>query len=210
MQPNRLHVFLLFVVEVGVAVVVVEAKEVVSQARLNPKGHPRPPTKALMYLGFMLIAIALALWGASGKYDVARLWRVGHHGLEFGVASGKLSFGWRAPEYEHLWKKHLDRWFVEKRIRWQLDFPMLPVFLSTPALGRWTLQVPLWVVVIFGAVGPAYYEIRHRLYRGAGLVCRTCFYDLTGNASGVCPECGSPIPDEVKAALKQTEQAAKQ
>ena len=24
--------------------------------------------------------------------------------------------------------------------------------------------------------------------------CRTCGYDLTANASGRCPECGSPIP----------------
>lgn len=24
--------------------------------------------------------------------------------------------------------------------------------------------------------------------------CRTCQYDLRGNASGVCPECGTPIP----------------
>ena len=28
--------------------------------------------------------------------------------------------------------------------------------------------------------------------------CQRCGYDLTGNVSGVCSECGTPIPDEVK------------
>jgi hypothetical protein len=26
--------------------------------------------------------------------------------------------------------------------------------------------------------------------------CPSCGYNLTGNVSGVCPECGTPIPDE--------------
>lgn len=28
--------------------------------------------------------------------------------------------------------------------------------------------------------------------------CRRCRYDLTGNTSGVCPECGTPIPAKAK------------
>ncbi|MCG8403573.1 MAG: hypothetical protein MI923_00100 [Phycisphaerales bacterium] len=27
-------------------------------------------------------------------------------------------------------------------------------------------------------------------------LCATCGYNLTGNASGICPECGTPIPDK--------------
>jgi hypothetical protein len=33
--------------------------------------------------------------------------------------------------------------------------------------------------------------------------CERCEYDLTGNVSGICPECGTAIPDETKAALKR-------
>jgi len=32
-------------------------------------------------------------------------------------------------------------------------------------------------------------------------LCRECRYNLTGNTSGICPECGTPIPDEVKEQL---------
>jgi len=30
------------------------------------------------------------------------------------------------------------------------------------------------------------------------MLCRDCGYDLTGNVSGVCPECGQPIPPQPK------------
>ena len=34
------------------------------------------------------------------------------------------------------------------------------------------------------------------------LTCPTCRYDLTGNTSGTCPECGSPIPQRAHALHK--------
>jgi len=37
------------------------------------------------------------------------------------------------------------------------------------------------------------YSQCRRLRIAKGL-CPTCSYDLTGNTSGTCPECGSPIP----------------
>lgn len=38
--------------------------------------------------------------------------------------------------------------------------------------------------------------------RGAALnMCRYCGYDLTGNASGVCPECGKVIPEDQASAV---------
>jgi hypothetical protein len=36
-----------------------------------------------------------------------------------------------------------------------------------------------------------YYEKQDRLRRG---LCVNCGYDLTGNLSGTCPECGTAVP----------------
>ena len=68
---------------------------------------------------------------------------------------------------------------------------------SAPAfILRTTTQVLLWpLVVLFGAYpvtvllrGP----IRRWRRRRQGL-CPRCGYNLTGNVTGVCPECGEPI-----------------
>ncbi len=34
-------------------------------------------------------------------------------------------------------------------------------------------------------------------------LCVECGYDLQGNSSGVCPECGTPIPDTVRQAMSR-------
>lgn len=47
----------------------------------------------------------------------------------------------------------------------------------------------LWVVRSFG----------HRIVLQTGSLCWTCGYDLTGNLSGVCPECGTPITQRASA-----------
>ncbi len=49
------------------------------------------------------------------------------------------------------------------------------------------LAYPLWVYI----TRP--YERWRRRCRG---LCVVCAYDLTGNTSGVCPECGTPTPQQ--------------
>lgn len=60
------------------------------------------------------------------------------------------------------------------------------------------VQLPYWMLVVLAAVLPVRYALgvwrcgtlrRRRTRRGA---CQKCSYDLTGNTSGVCPECGTP------------------
>jgi len=54
------------------------------------------------------------------------------------------------------------------------------------------LLLPALRFVIF----PTLKRIRRPLPAG---LCRKCRYDLTGNTSGICPECGSPTPSPEKA-----------
>jgi hypothetical protein len=50
----------------------------------------------------------------------------------------------------------------------------------------------IWIAVSWLSVwGGA--RIRARLHRPREGVCPTCDYDLTGNVSGRCPECGKPV-----------------
>ncbi len=56
--------------------------------------------------------------------------------------------------------------------------------------------LPLWLLMIAFAVYPAFAFFRgplRRWRRRRKGLCLKCGYDLTGNASGVCPECGEAI-----------------
>jgi hypothetical protein len=78
-----------------------------------------------------------------------------------------------------------------------------------PGLNRWTTpgwcgwphvrsttvtlaQMPLWAPFVLTGLPGAYLWWRDRLPIRAGC-CRKCGYDLTGNVSGRCPECGTAV-----------------
>jgi hypothetical protein len=58
----------------------------------------------------------------------------------------------------------------------------------------WSLIAPLWALVVGLALLPAI-RFRWLVQRKARPGhCYKCGHNLTGNVSGVCPECGKPIP----------------
>ncbi len=81
--------------------------------------------------------------------------------------------------------RHLG--FCGARIRW----------VSTKT-GQWSMDalLPLWMpIVLFGgltALAIATGPLRRAWRRRHGL-CESCTYNLTGNISGICPECGKQI-----------------
>jgi hypothetical protein len=66
----------------------------------------------------------------------------------------------------------------------------LPSIRTRP--GRWGVLVPFWMPFLLVAIPTAYlwHLDRRRFPRGH---CQRCGYDLTGNVSGVCPECGEKV-----------------
>lgn len=54
-----------------------------------------------------------------------------------------------------------------------------------------TVGVPLWMFMALPAAGWLFLfrRLNRRIPQG---LCRVCRYNLTGNTSGVCPECGTP------------------
>jgi hypothetical protein len=70
--------------------------------------------------------------------------------------------------------------------------------LFRPTYGKWGkewhLAIPVWYFAIFCGIVQAVLWRRVRGVPYAGC-CRNCHYNLTGNRSGVCPECGKIIGD---------------
>lgn len=76
---------------------------------------------------------------------------------------------------------------------WQ-GWPWLP-WLEDRGSARF-LVVPMWVPLVLIVVPSL---IAWRSTRRRPGHCRKCQYDLTGNVSGVCPECGAEIEGELRA-----------
>lgn len=60
----------------------------------------------------------------------------------------------------------------------------------------YSIDLPFWMTTILFALYPLYYltfhTLRNKLQAHRGF-CIQCSYNLTGNESGVCPECGTEI-----------------
>ena len=67
--------------------------------------------------------------------------------------------------------------------------------------GFTSLGIPHWFLTLIFAILPPIWLFKWRKRRRLARVgkCPSCGYDLTGNESGVCPECGKSIGTEAQA-----------
>ncbi len=64
----------------------------------------------------------------------------------------------------------------------------------TPSVGSFALWIILQICTLLALLDAIKYYRRKRLLNSG--LCPICRYNLTGNTSGVCPECGSVTPTE--------------
>lgn len=67
--------------------------------------------------------------------------------------------------------------------------------------------VPMWLGLV-PAIMAAPFLLLLKKHEPPPHCCQRCSYDLTGNASGVCPECGTPVTEEETADVSVDESGA--
>ncbi len=149
--------------------------------------------------GVTLCVLILALWVASGWY-VFNISRYRVTGVNPGTWDNKTSLdivGGRlelASEFPPSWPSQLHHWdggiagpwHPPPGWVWSFDYHVIAGYTA------FQFGIPLWVPFLILAVPSAWlFWSDHRRRKRAGH-CEKCGYDLTGNTSGKCPECGGP------------------
>ena len=135
--------------------------------------------------------IRLAKWAAVG---IIAAWAVSMRWTFGGAASPAFIAGFENGAFAAVWSDVRAgaggfEWFLE-RDRWLTNMTLLLTLTGNQrARARWTrLLLPLWLPLVLLALPTAllFWLDRRKLRPGSCV----CAYDLTGNVSGVCPECG--------------------
>lgn len=148
--------------------------------------------RALKWIGTAACIVLAAVFVASGWSSKEFRFNLGTQRISCGVERGYLDVidvypPSSANSSEMVWMAVTPR-----DRRRTFDFwPPPAVTFARPDEG-WCVVLPLWIPFILIAVPTAllWRLDRRRTFPGH---CRKCNYNLAGNTSGVCPECGSPI-----------------
>lgn len=163
---------------------------------------------ALAVLSSSVLCIALMLlWARSMRYEDQFMWRrpydVARAGFPFFLASsdhGQLYFLWSAEDTEDdppltlrttrspLVPEGVMSWWGNLGFHYRRDWEA----------GYWafSFSIPHGALALAASIVPLYWMRRQRRALGG---CRSCGYNLTGNVSGVCPECGTAIQQKATA-----------
>ena len=132
--------------------------------------------------GLILCAAIIAMWFASVVWAVVLQKRGQGWGLIVGDGGAAVWWGmsiWVTAEHRELAVISANQGTGLHGPR-KLNFPD----------GTGVLRIPFWMILIPFAVPTAWLWWRDSQPAPPGS-CRKCGYDLTGNVSGVCPECGA-------------------
>lgn len=161
----------------------------------------------------LFCALALLSWGASYQSLFYINWYGGTTSWDLSISRGEMKaerVEWAGPTNPDrlgwTWGSLPANSLIEQPVpqyRWHVHFSVAGF--ATVSFGFRTIRSgfrlvwPCWAVVLLTAALPARWIIARLRKRTSDYSCKACGYNLTGNTSGVCPECGAPVSKETEA-----------
>lgn len=148
-------------------------------------------TLLILWLARAMVVIVLAAWGFSWGWVAG----YGDTGAWCALGYGRFTVVHHRPPGEpsvgfHAWMWPTGPAWAAAANRNDPDATALNrIGLTLPGIDCYAVEVPLWSLLLF--FGAATWLLRSK--RIAPGHCTRCGYDLTGNVSGRCPECGSAV-----------------
>lgn len=157
----------------------------------------------LASLASAILCIAVAmLWVRSYSQGFNAIWRGHDRGVEFFTCTGRLCI-----TLDHILRH--DQYSFEgfrfgpliPDIPWDTAINNQSFHLGSiawgwganPAISGWMLILPYWLFVVLLLILPLLWLRRSLRPAPVPHACENCGYNLTGNTSGVCPECGTVV-----------------
>ena len=99
---------------------------------------------------------------------------------------GRLTWRFAGRSWRYLWYAELSRIYTTGSLEPSVGYKIV----------HHTIRLPMWLLAALVAIptGLLWHRVRRVLFDH----CQQCGYNLTGNTSGICPECGTPIPKDYK------------
>ncbi len=152
-----------------------------------PYANPDPPVRGhkgrwVFPAGLAWCAAWIALmWLGRGTVIFAYL----GDGWTVQIGAGCVAVVWNKPNG---WDTDVPAWGAQRN-----DFGRFfwaPRWSSGP--GSMLVMLPLWIPLLLTGLLTLWFGLRFRRPAGRTNLCE-CGYDLTGNTTGVCPECGRTV-----------------
>ena len=154
--------------------------------------------RILKWTGVLVCVVSVLTWGLSIRWAATLLYCKQGPAMGVGFGHGVLfCSAYKQPpaglfEDGNSFRFHLHD--IAPRARtYGLFWPTL--FGNELGMGMGTIVMPLWLFPAAALMPTAllFWRDRRRIPPGH---CQRCGYDLTGNVSGVCSECGTPIASD--------------
>ena len=135
----------------------------------------------------VIAILAFCVFATTAAFFASIKYRFGYLGdwVSVGVERGVFGIGFVTPPF-------VSGWIWEEHHTFHPPLFGLPSIYSSVSL--LSIVIPLWLLFILFAVYPVLAFIRgplNRYRRRRKGLCIKCGYNLTGNTSGICPECGT-------------------
>ena len=148
--------------------------------------RPSRLSRVAKWMGLGVCVVTLAVWALSTRFHLT-YWQ---SDLSFKVTAfhGRIEF---------TLSKYSTSWAGSPGLSWgRVPFygGFVPPGYWDGGMRKW-LKLPFWLLVIAALIPTCILWYRDRRPRKGH--CTNCGYNLTGNESGMCPECATPVVTEL-------------
>jgi hypothetical protein len=146
----------------------------------------------LKWIGLAASVVVLVIWIASHWWDTSYC----QTDRAFAIVAGAFAVRWGPNSKRDRHYSHYSSWSNKDSCNgWSIEESGFSFWYWRPAWHRWVNEwlviIPCWIPVLFLVLPTVILFYRDR--RPSKGQCQACGYDLTGNESGTCPECGTSV-----------------